>query len=452
MTAVTLIYLYFHPSNDRSIFRFPPLGLGYIAAYLKRNNISVDIVDCTFLSEEEALKRVRRSSPNIIGIQSMFSVKRKALEFARLLRQDCELLISGGPLPTSNPEGFLQDFDVVVMGEGEETMLELVRNFENGSDLSNIRGIAYKDNCKVKITPRREFIKEIDSIPFPARDLFDNRSYKDYYSRRFGYTITPIMTTRGCPYNCDFCSRPVFGETYRARSPRNVVDEIEEVVSLGYDRIWFADDCFTLGRSRLMGICDEMIRRRFRIGWECLSRVDSIDLEVADKMKRAGCVRVFFGIESGNNSILTLMNKKATIEQARDAVGLAKLSGVEVGAFFIIGYLGETNETILDTVRFASSLPLDYLSFTLPYPIPGTPLFERVKDQMLDPEWEAPSHPGMIEHELLYRSSFSETKLKLAIVKGYLQYYLRRYLGTHGYKLIGGPIEYLTDHLFKALR
>jgi anaerobic magnesium-protoporphyrin IX monomethyl ester cyclase len=451
MAAVTLIYPYLHPSNDRSLFRYPPLGLGYIAARLKENGITVDIVDCTFLDEGEALKRVRRSSPEIIGIQSMFSVKRKALEFARLLRGDCKLLIGGGPLPTSNPSEFLQDFDVVVMGEGEETMLELVCCFEKGSDLSNIRGIAYKENGHVRITPRREFIKDIDGIPFPARELFANSAYKDYHMRRFGYTITPVMTSRGCPYNCDFCSRPVFGETYRARSPRNVVDEIEEVISLGYDRIWFADDCFTLGRSRLMEICDEMIRRRLRIGWECLSRVDSVDGEVMEKMKRAGCMRVFFGIESGNDSILALMKKKATIEQARKAVCLAKLSAIEVGAFFIVGYPGETDETILDTVRFASSLPLDYLSFTLPYPIPGTPLYERVKDRMLDVEWESPYHPGLIEHELLYRSTFSEAKLKMAIVKGYWQHYLRRYLGPHGYMLMGKPTEYITDHLFKIL-
>jgi len=452
MSAVTLIYPYFHPPNDRSIFRFPPLGLGYIAAYLNQHNMPVDIVDCTFLSKGEALERVRHSNPKIIGIQSMFSMKRKAIELARLLRHDGDLLVCGGPLPTLNPGDFLQDFDVVVIGEGEETMLELVRSIEAGSDLSKIRGIAYKVDGRITFTPKRELINEIDSIPFPARELFENQSYKDYYSRRFGYTITPIMTSRGCPFNCDFCSRPVFGETYRARSPRNVVDEIENAISLGYDRIWFADDCFTLGRSRLIGICDEIIRRGLKIGWECLSRVDSIDGGVTDRMRRAGCVRVFFGIESGNDAILALMNKRSTVGKAREAVHLAKLAEIEVGAFFIIVYPGETDETVLDTVRFASSLPLDYLSFTLPYPIPGTPLYERVRDRMIEAEWEASSHPGLIEHELLYRSSFSESKLKFAIMKGYLQFGLKKYLGTRGYKLIGGPVEHVTDHLFKAFR
>jgi len=452
MSDVTLIYPYFHPSNDRSIFRFPPLGLGYIAAYLNKQNIAVDIVDCTFLDEDEALERVRRSSPKIIGIQSMFSMKRKAMDLAKLLRRDCDLLVCGGPLPTLSPGDFLQDFDVVVIGEGEETMLELVRSIEDGSDLSKVKGIAYKVDGGITFTPKRGLIKEIDSIPFPTRELFENKSYKDYYSRGFGYTITPVMTSRGCPFNCDFCSRPVFGETYRARSPGNVVDEIEDAVSHGYDRIWFADDCFTLGRSRLIGICEEMIRRGLKVGWECLSRVDSIDWEVAKTMRRAGCIRVFFGIESGNDAILALMNKGSTVGKAREAIRLAKLAEIEVGAFFIIGYPGETDETILDTVRFASSLPLDYLSFTLPYPIPGTPLYERVRDRMIEAEWEAPAHPGLIEHELLYRSSISESKLKFAIMKGYVQYGLKRYLGARCYKLIGVPVERVTDHLFKALR
>ncbi|WXG42257.1 MAG: radical SAM protein [Candidatus Freyarchaeum deiterrae] len=451
MTTVTLVYPYFHSPSDNSSFRHPPLGLGYIAAYLKQHNISVELVDCTFISQEEALEKIRRSNPKIIGIYSMFSMKSKSLKIAKLTRKNCELLVTGGPLPTLKPEEYLNDFDIVVIGEGEETMLELVQNFENRHDFSKVSGIAYKDKGKIKVTPPREQIKNLDSMPFPARELFDNKGYKEYYFKKFGYTTTTIMSSRGCPFDCDFCSRPVFGNKLRTRSPANVVDEMETVVELGYDRIFFSDDCFTLSRKGLIEVCNEIIRRGVKIDWECLSRVDTVDREVTQKMKQAGCVRVFFGIESGNESVLALMNKRISLKQAEEAVHLTKQSGIQVGAFFIVGYPGENNETILDTVRFASSLPLDYLSFTMPYPIPGTPLYDRMKEDIIFEDWEEPKNRSLVKHKLMFESPFSEAKLKFAILKARIQSKLRKHLGTNGYKIIGTPFEQITDFTFKHL-
>jgi anaerobic magnesium-protoporphyrin IX monomethyl ester cyclase len=454
MTTVTLVYPYFQPSNDNSIFRFPPLGLGYIAAYLKRESISVDLVDCTFLNQKEAVERVKRSKPKIIGIQSMFSLKTKTLEFASLFRHDCELLVVGGPQPTSDPEEFLRHFDVAVIGEGEQTMLELVAEAEGNLNLSKVDGIAYKQGVdgKTRFTRPRRFIQNLDNIPFPSRELFDNDAYKSYYSKNFGYTTTSIMTSRGCPFQCGFCSRPVFGNEFRSRSASNIVDEMEHVAALGYGRVWFADDCFTLARKRLLRICEEIIERRVRISWECLSRVDTMDNEVARKMRKAGCVRVFFGIESGNNRILAMMKKNATVEQAKKAVEVTKLSEIQVGAFFIVGYPGEDSSTLLDTVNFASKLPLDYLSFTMPYPIPGTPLHEMVKDKITVEEWEEPKSLRLIKHNLLFQSSLSEAKLKFAIIKGMTQFYIRKYLRRSGYRIVGHPFESLTDYLLTQMR
>ena len=445
MTTVTLVYPYFHPSGDNSIFRFPPLGLGYIAAHLKANGVSTLLVDCTFSDEQEALEVIRRSRPLIIGVQVMFSMKEKALEFARLLRRDCGLLVAGGPLPTSNPEEFLSCFDVVAIGEGEQTMLELVGAVQEGRGFASISGIAFKEKGQVTYTAPRPFVEDLDSVLFPSREMFDNDAYKSYYLKNFGYSTTSVMTSRGCPFQCDFCSRPVFGNRFRSRTAANVADEVEEVRRLGYERVWFADDCFTLNRKRLLSICDELIRRRIPLGWECLSRVDTVDLLVAEKMKEAGCVRVFFGLESGNDSILKIMNKQATVRQAEDAVNVFRKVGVQTGAFFILGYPGENDRTVLDTVDFASSLPLNYLSFTFPYPIPGTPLFERVKDQIVCEDWKEPDGFHLIKHRLLFRSSFSENKLKFAVFKGMAQFYIRKYLGSVGYQLLGHPFEHITD-------
>lgn len=450
MTTVTLVYPYFHPPNDNSIFRFPPLGLGYIASYLKKQGISVELVDCTFTGMNSAIEKIRQSHPKIIGIQIMFSMKEKAIQMAQVLRKDCELLVTGGPLPTSSPEEFLQFFDVAGIGEGEETMLDLVQAFIDGKSLENVKGIAYKKNGKTIFTTSRDPIENLDNIPFPAREMFSNEAYKKYYSRNFGYTTTSLMTSRGCPFECDFCSRPVFGNQFRSRTSENIAEEAQQVRDLGYDRIWFADDCFTLGRKRFLEICQGLIKRRIDIGWECLSRVDTIDEEVAEKMRKAGCVRVFFGIESGNDAVLKIMNKKISVRQAKQAVYICKKAGIQVGAFFILGYPGETDKTVLDTVDFASSLPLDYLSFTFPYPIPGTPLYERVKNSMVMEEWTEPYNFHLIKHKLLYRSLISEPKLKFALFKGMTQHYIRKYLGNTGYKLVGSPFANITETMYKA--
>lgn len=449
---MTLVYPYFQPPGDDSIFRFPPLGLGYIAACLKAHDVSVELVDCTFTDEKDALERIRRSRPRIIGVQAMFSMKEEALRLAQLLRGDCELLVAGGPLPTSNPEEFLSSFDAVVVGEGEQTMLELVRAVQNHTSLAKVNGITFKNSGQVRFTGARGFIRDLDTVPFPSREMFDNQAYKRYYAKRFGYTTTSVMTSRGCPFQCDFCSRPVFGNRFRSRTAGNVAEEVEHVQRLGYDRIWFADDCFTLDRKRLLNICDELIRRRISIGWECLSRVDTVDSTVAEKMKGAGCVRVFFGIESGNDSILKVMRKQATVRQARDAVSMFKNVGIQTGAFFILGYPGEDDRTVLDTANFASSLPLDYLSFTFPYPIPGTPLFDRVKDRMLCQEWKEPIGFHLMKHKLLFCTTFSEPKLKFALFKGMAQHYVRKHFGRRWYSVLGTPFERLTDRLFKVLR
>lgn len=449
--SVALVHPYFHPSGDSSPFRFPPLGLGYIAAYLKKHGVSVNLVDCTFLKQEESLRRIRHSKPEIIGIYSMYSMKDRTIEMADLLRDDCEMLVTGGPLPTTEPEDFLEYFDVVVIGEGEETMLELVNHKDGNTRLSKVRGIAYKDKGKTKLTEPRGLIENLDAIPFPDRALFDNQAYKDYYSKKFGYTITSVITSRGCPFICDFCSRPVFGNTFRTRSATNIVDEVEAVIKLGYQRMWFADDCFTLNRRRLLRICDEIIGRKMKVDWECLSRVDTVDRETIVKMKQAGCVRVFFGIESGNNDVLSLMRKQITTSRAREAVKVTKESGIKVGAFFILGYPGETSKTILETVRYASSLPLDYLSYTLPYPIPGTALYDRVKDRLIVSEWNEPKGRRLVKHKLVFRSPISEAKLKFAIVKGTAQFELRKHVGTRLYKVIGAPLEHLTDFVYEHL-
>jgi anaerobic magnesium-protoporphyrin IX monomethyl ester cyclase len=459
MTRVLLIYPYFNPWNNRSIFRFPPLGPGYVASSLRNNGYDVDILDCTFMSREDALKKAKDAGADVVGIYSMVSMRRDSIDFASHLRDSCGLLVAGGPLPSIDPVSFIKHFDIVVKGEGEKSMVDILRIYEKGGDPGSIPGIVFRKNSsgwarcgmegEIVDTGKGTLETDLDLIDMPARDLFPNKEYIEYGKRRNGSATTTVFTTRGCPFRCEFCSNAVFGVSYRERSPVNVLDEVEKALSFGYDRIHFADDVFTLNKERVLEICREIRKRKLEFRWECLGRVDSINKDLAVKMKEAGCDRIFFGIESGNDGILRMMNKKITVEAARKAVYSAHEAGIRTGAFFILCYPGETDKTVLDTLGFATSLPLDYLSFTVPYPLSGTALFKRVEHKVRK-DWDSPG--GFIsDHVLIYDAEFSETKMKFAIMKGQVQFVLRKSLGNYAFVAVR-PFEWLTDGIFKLLK
>jgi anaerobic magnesium-protoporphyrin IX monomethyl ester cyclase len=228
-----------------------------------------------------------------------------------------------------------------------------------------------------------------------------------------------------------------------------VVDEVEDVLRLGYDRISFADDVFTLRKERVLRICSEIQRRNLDFHWECLGRVDTLDEPTARAMKAAGCTRIYFGVESGSQPILDQMNKKITLEEATRAVEAAHRAGLEVGAFFIIGYPGDTDETVLATLRYAGSLPLDYVGLTMPYPLPGTALYDRVRDR-ISRDWR-PDESLLVGHVLIFDAEFSERKLWFGILKGQAEFHIRRKAGRLAPAILG-LFSPLTDAAFRLMR
>ena len=449
MSRVLLIYPYFRPPNDRSVFRFPPLGISYLASSLLQAGHEVELLDCTFMSKPEALVKAQEAKAEVVGLYCMVTMLDDCLWLARLL-------MVGGPLPTCDPNAFVHDFDVVVRGEGEITTVELLQAFSDGGDYSAISGITMlkktsingKENQESLSTPDRPFNQELDSLPFPARQLLPNQSYIQFGKKKYGYSITTVMSTRGCPYECEFCSNVIFGGSYRERSAINIVEEVEQALSAGYDRISFADDVFTLRKKRVLEVCSEIKRRNLQFNWECLARVDSLDDATYIEMYKAGCRRVYFGIESGDDTVLKLMSKKITADEARHAVNAAHEARLEVGAFFILFYPGETNQTVLNTLHFTTSLPLDYLGLTMPYPLPGTKLYERVKGQ-IKRDWN-PGESVFGSHVLIYNADFSETKMWFGIIKGKAQFEIRRRLGSLApiiLKLFEQPTDWLLTRL-----
>ena len=471
MTSVLLIYPFFRRSLDRSRFRFPPLGVAYVAAALRDAGHAVEVLDCTFLSREEALRKALAAPAAVVGIYCMVTMLDDCLALATALREHDggrgggpgaarrgeRLLVAGGPLPTCEPSAFAAHFDAVVRGEGEQTMVELLAAFEAGTKLDGVPGVVCRRNADASAesgqasacAPPRPFETELDRLAFPARELLPNGQYIEFGRRKYGFSITTVMSTRGCPFACEFCSNVVFGHSYRERSASNVVDEVEQALALGYDRISFGDDVFTLNARRVLEICDEIGRRGLRFDWECLGRVDTFDQATARAMRRAGCFRIFFGIESGSDTILKLMNKQITTARAATAVEAAHDAGLEVGAFFIVCYPGETDDTVLDTLRFATSLPLDYLGLTMPYPLPGTALFDRVGDRVTR-EWR-PQESLLLDHVLTFAGDFSALKMRFAILKGRAELTLRRRLRGRA-PLVLRLFEESSDAVFRLLR
>jgi len=242
MTSVLLVYPFFRGSRDRSRFRFPPLGPAYVAAALREAGHAVELLDCTFLGRDEALETALAAKAEVVGLYAMATLTRDCLWLAGRLRGHCGLLVAGGPAPTCDPAAFAGAFDVVVRGEGEQSMCEVVAAYEAGSDV-------------IALPAPRPLATDLDAIAFPARELLPNERYIAFGRKKYGYAITTVMSTRGCPFDCEFCSNVLFGGSYRERSPGNVVDEIEEALALGYDRISFADDVFTLNRRRVVAVC-----------------------------------------------------------------------------------------------------------------------------------------------------------------------------------------------------
>jgi anaerobic magnesium-protoporphyrin IX monomethyl ester cyclase len=456
MTSVLLIYPFFRPRRDRSVFRFPPLGICYIASSLRAAGHSVTVLDCTFeKNRKDALGKALALQAEVVGVYCMVTMWDDSMWFAGQLRQQTRLLVAGGPLPTCDPLPFMELFDIVVRGEGEQTILELLDAFNTGSELRAIPGIVYRERAALRgknefvFTKDRPFTKDLDRIPFPARDLLPNGHYIRYARKKYGYSITTVISTRGCPYRCEFCSNVVFGGSFRERSPANVVDEIEAALRLGYERISFADDVFTMKKERVVSICDMILDRGLRFQWECLGRVDSLDAPTAIKLKQAGCTRIYFGIESGDSYVLQLMNKKITIDQANKAVEIAHAAGLQVGAFFILFYPGDTDDSVLRTLHYAASLPLDYVGLSMPYPLPGTALYERVRGR-INRAWHPDDSP-FGSHVLIFNADFSETKMWFGIFKGHAQFWIKKSLGKLA-PIFQVPFEKITDRLLRLMK
>lgn len=359
--------------------KYPPLGLLYLAAVSEREGHVVKIVDLPVepFTDGDLANIINEFCPDIVGFSVTTPLSTRAHEIASLIKSISNpKIVFGGPHSTALFSEELKDksVDFVVIGEGEVTFAELLSsNFKN---LDKIDGLAYKHNGRIIKNPPRQLINDLDSIPFPAYHLIDFKKYFFLDARSF--PLTDIFTTRGCPFNCVYCNKNIFGHNYRVRSVKNVVDEIELLSrKFGVKEIHILDDSINFNKDRFIDICDEIIRRKIVMSFDCCNlRADHVSDYLFKRMKRAGFYKVAFGIESGDQRILKNIRKSLRLSDVENAVSLAQKNGLEVWGYFMVGLPGESIATIKKTVNFAIKLDLDVAKFHIATPLPGTKFFD----------------------------------------------------------------------------
>lgn len=383
-------FLSLDPAEQRVMRPHPPLGVLYLSSYLKSRGVDVGVFDSTFSSMLDFTHALDAARPPVVGIAVNLMTKRNALRMIAIAKQFGARVVIGGPDPPHHAESYLDaGADVVVIGEGEATLAELLPALSgSGGDLAAIHGIAFKSDGAVIRTPPRAQLPDLDRQPYPDRDAIDMAAYLDAWRRRHGVGTVSLITARGCPYTCTWCSRSVFGETHRRRSVTNVADEVEAIADRYHpERIWYADDVFAIHRSWTLNYARELERRRIRRPFECISRAERIDDDVAAALASLGCFRVWIGSESGSQRVLDAMKRKVSVDQVHAAAARLRRHGIEVGMFIMLGYDGEELRDLRATVDHLKRTAPDVFLTTVSYPIKGTPYYQQVSDRLVPQPW-----------------------------------------------------------------
>ena len=407
---------------------FPPLSLAYVAGILQHAGHKVKLIDANalYLSKREVLKKIKHFNPDLLAFTVTTYLFYSVLKWAKYLKKNTGLkVLMGGAHMGLYPKETLshKEIDYGIIGEAEETLPELINTLETKKPLKNVEGICYRDGNKVVITKPRKLVKNLDDIPFPLRDQLPNNKYCSFVSKKKNFAT--MITARGCPFKCIYCEQG--NNSYRMRSAENVVDEIEECYNKYKVReIDFFDPEFTINKKHVIGICKEIRRRGINIAWSCRSRVDTVDDEMLKEMLKAGCYRIYYGIESGVPSILKTLKKGINLEIIRKNIALTKKNNIMTFGYFMIGCPGETKETIKRTVKFAKELNLDYAQFSKVSTLPGTELYELLKPQLGYDYWQ--KFISDEKNRIIlprYKCNLSEEEIEKEVKKAYMQFYFR---------------------------
>ncbi len=403
-----------------------PLGLAYIASYLEKKGYSPEILDCMAyyeniiqidegkhrigLPEKDIAKKIKEFRPDIVGVACGYTIhEADSMKIAELVKRIDKgiFVVLGGAHTSANPQLVLKNknVDLAVLGEGEITFSKIVENLNNKNKLRKIKGIAFREKDKIHINPASEYIQNLDELPFPARHLLPMEKYLKHPQNAIANMRSPtteIITSRGCPFNCIFCSiHTVWGKKWRARSAKNVVDELEEM-NKKYEikEFRFFDDNLSWDKKRMIEICDEIIKRKLDIKWDTPNGVAiaTLNEEVLAKMKKAGYYKIVMGIESGSEKTLRFMRKPVSLEHARKIIAICNKLGIWTWSTFVVGFPDEDMKEIQKTIDFAKNSGLNFATFYIAQPYPGTDLCDIYEKE------------GLLKKGLNLHSSVTETQ------------------------------------------
>ena len=380
-------FLYEDPKELQIMKPYPPLGILYICSHLRGKGYEVEVFDSTFQTRGALRERLLKDTPSVLGIYANLMTRSNVVSILREAKQAGWKAIVGGPEPGAYVDEYLDaGADVVVLGEGEITLEDLLASWRRGAvELSAINGIAYRDADGVtRRTAPRAQISDLDAQPWPAREDIDMDRYVETWRSHHGKGSVSIITARGCPFRCEWCSHQVFGQTHRRRKPRHVADELEWLLGrYKPDMLWIADDVFTINHEWLARWATELQQRRIHIPFECISRSDRLNESVIRTLADLGCQRLWVGSESGSQRILDAMQRGVKVEAVRKAVALCRQYGIETGMFLMWGYEGEQLEDIEATIDHVRSSNPDVFLTTVSYPIKGTPYYNKVASRVV---------------------------------------------------------------------
>lgn len=418
---------------NAEINSMPPLGLLYLESYLHHHTEhTAKIVDCQadHIHHEALEKIIASEQPDVVGVTGHTHDLVDILlvsQTAKRVSKDIQVWW-GGPHVTSFPLESLHfpEVDGAVPNEGEVVFANVLNTLATGGDLGAVNGVVYRKDGKATRTRPQPTIEDLDSIPHPRRQILNVHSY--YYVLGHEVTATSLISSRGCPYNCNFCNTPG-RKTFRGRSPANVVDEMEACSALGIKEIYFIDDTFNVDRHRVQGICEEILRRGLKVRWNFRARVNLLRPELLDLLERAGCTRIHVGVEAGNDEGMRGLRKQLTVEKVRHGFEMLKKTKIATVCYFMIGCPHErTREDVLETIQFAIDLDPDYVLFGLMVPYPDTDIFaEGIKKGIVDPDhWRSfilnprPGFKPQVWTEHLNESELSEL-LEIAFKRFYIR-------------------------------
>jgi anaerobic magnesium-protoporphyrin IX monomethyl ester cyclase len=392
MSAFLLCHSYFlgEDEKEKAVMKpYPPLGLLYLSAYLKRADIPVEVFDTTFTDRDTLTTRLSSGSPGVIGVYSNLMMRATVLWIIGEAKRLGWTVVVGGPEGANYPAEYLDSgADVVVIGEGEATLAELLPALDHVGchRLQGIAGTVFRDeDGKIVHNIEREKIKDIDTLPWPDREAIDIAHYVDIWRTHHGMGSVNLITARGCPYKCNWCSHAVFGYTHRRRSPADCAAEVQFIKErYEPEQVWYADDVFTISHKWLFDYAAELKARGLKLPFETISRADRMRKdEVMATLADMGCYRIWIGSESGSQRILDAMQRGVTVEEVQQATKSAQAHGIEVGMFLMWGYDGETFEDIEATIEHVKISNPDVFFTTVSYPIKNTGYYKKVETKLV---------------------------------------------------------------------